>query len=78
MEQQSRALARISSVETSAERTGGTTGGEDLAVLAPVAVAAFNLLADTVRRGGADHDDIVQALKAAGAASDVRRAFDWL
>lgn len=115
MEQQSQALARISSVETSAERTGGATGGEDLAVLAPAAAAALNLLADAVRRGGADHDDIVQALKVAGvheafagvfdaaservmdavadpydfderlhadnlsgAASDVRRAFDWL
>ncbi|MFF7845287.1 hypothetical protein ACFZC6_42090 [Streptomyces ossamyceticus] len=115
MEQQSQALARISSVETSAERTAGTSGGEDLAVLAPAAAAALNLLADAVRRGGADHNDIVQALKAAGvheafasvfdaaservmetvddpydfderlhadnlagAASDVRRAFNWL
>ncbi|MEW1724324.1 hypothetical protein [Streptomyces sp. NPDC093109] len=115
MEQQSQALARISSVETLAERTGGTAGGEGLAVLAPAAAAALNLLADAVRRGGADQDDIVRALKAAGvheafagvfdaaservmdavvdpydfderlhadnlsgAASDVRRAFDWL
>ncbi|MYS43701.1 hypothetical protein GTY23_21210 [Streptomyces sp. SID5998] len=115
MEQQSKALARITSVETAAERTVGTTGGEDLAVLAPAAAAALNLLADAVRRGGADHDDIVQALKVArvheafaavfdaaservmdaaddpydfdvrlhadnlaGAAGDVRRAFEWL
>ncbi|MEV7980881.1 hypothetical protein ACFY6U_50785 [Streptomyces sp. NPDC013157] len=115
MEQQSKALARISSVETSAERTAGTTGGDDVAVLAPAAAAALGLLADAVRRGGADHDDIVQDLKAAGvheafasvfdaaservmeaaddpydfdvrlhadnlagAAGDVRRAFEWL
>ena len=108
-------LARISSVQTSAERTAGTTGCEDLAVLAPAAAAALGLLEDAVRRGGADHDDIVQTFKAAGvheafagvfdaaservkdtaddpydfdvrlhadnlagAASDVRRAFEWL
>lgn len=107
-------LATVTRVETAAERTG-TAGGEDLAVLAPAAAAALNLLADAVRRGSADADDIVQALKAAGvneafagvfdaaaervmaaavdpydfddrlhcdnlsgAASDVRRAFDWL
>lgn len=112
MEQQSTALARISSVETTAERTAG---GEDLAVLAPAAAAALGLLADAIRRGGADPDDIVQALKdacvheafagvfdaaservmeatddpydfdvrlhadnLAGAAGDVRRAFEWL
>ncbi|MFJ9931425.1 hypothetical protein SAMN04490357_0042 [Streptomyces misionensis] len=116
MEQQSKALARIGNIETGVERTAGTTaGGEDLAVLAPAAAAALNLLADAVRRGGTDHDDIVQALKAArvheafaavfdaaservmdaaddpydfdvrlhadnlaGAAGDVRRAFEWL
>ncbi|MFD9114887.1 hypothetical protein [Streptomyces bottropensis] len=115
MEQQSKALARISSVETSAERAlGTTTGGEDVAVLAPAAAAALGLLTDAVRRG-ADPDDIVQALKdagvheafasvfdaaservmeaaddpydfdvrlhadnLAGAAGDVRRAFEWL
>ncbi|MFJ3251190.1 hypothetical protein [Streptomyces sp. NPDC086782] len=76
MEQQSNALARISSVETAAERTVGTTGGEDLAVLAPVAAAALNLLADAVRRGGADQDDIVQVLKAAGVHEAFARVFD--
>ena len=76
MEQQSKALARISSVETSAERTTGTTGGEDLAVLAPAAAAALNLLADAVRRGGADHDDIVQALKVAGVHEAFAGVFD--
>ncbi|MFG2220502.1 hypothetical protein ACGFN1_37850 [Streptomyces sp. NPDC048685] len=77
MEQQSQALARISSVETSAERTGGgTTVGEDLAVLAPAAAAALNLLADAVRRGGADHVDIVQALKAARVDEAFASVFD--
>ncbi|MFJ2846985.1 hypothetical protein ACIPD2_35905 [Streptomyces griseofuscus] len=76
MEQQSTALARISSVETAAERTAGTTGGEDLAVLAAAAAAALNLLADAVRRGGADHDAIVQALKAAGVHEAFASVFD--
>lgn len=58
MEQQSKGLARIIAVETAAELTANTTSGEDLAVLVPAAAAALNLLA------GADHDDIVQALKA--------------
>ncbi|MFJ8150316.1 hypothetical protein ACIQ6R_35565 [Streptomyces sp. NPDC096048] len=75
MEQQSTALARISSVETAAERTAGTTG-KGLAVLAPAAAAALNLLADAVRRGGADHDDIVQALKAAGVHEAFASVFD--
>ncbi|MGW2051934.1 hypothetical protein ACWCPF_43470 [Streptomyces sp. NPDC001858] len=113
MEQQSKALARISSVETSAERESAPPS--DVAVLAAAAAAALGLLTDAVRRGGADPDDIVQALKAAGvheafasvfdaaservmeaaddpydfdvrlhadnlagAAGDVRRAFEWL
>lgn len=107
-------LARVTAVETAAERTGITVD-EDLAVLAPAAAAALSLLADAIRRGRADQYVIVQALKAAGvheafagvfdaaiervmdeaedpydfddrlvadnlggAASDVRRAFDWL
>ncbi|MGV9761456.1 hypothetical protein ACWDUC_37430 [Streptomyces tricolor] len=115
MEQQSKALARIAPIDTAAERTTGATGGEGPVVLAPAVAAALNLLADAVRRGGADQDDIVQALKAAGvheafadvfdaayervmdatddpydfdvrlhpdnlagAAGDVRRAFEWL
>ncbi|WDG26834.1 hypothetical protein N7925_36040 [Streptomyces sp. CA-278952] len=103
-------------METSAERTGAAAGaGEELAVLAPAAAAALNLLADAVRRGRADQDGIVQALKDArvdeafarvfdaaservmeaaddpydidvrldvdnlsGAATDIRRTFDWL
>ncbi|MFE4802037.1 hypothetical protein ACFRFL_45785 [Streptomyces sp. NPDC056708] len=76
MEQQAKALARISGVETSTERTAGTTVGEDLAVLAPAAAAALSLLADAVRRGGADHDHIVQALKAAGVHEAFASVFD--
>ncbi|NEA46811.1 hypothetical protein [Streptomyces sp. SID10815] len=76
MEQQSTSLARISSIETGVERTAGTTGGEDLAVLAPAAAGALNLLADAVRRGGTDHDDIVQALKTAGIHDAFARVFD--
>ncbi|MEU7191861.1 hypothetical protein [Streptomyces sp. NPDC045369] len=108
MEQHSKAVARISRVETSAERTAGT--GEGLAVPAPAAATALSLLADSVRRGAAAPDGLVQALQAAGvheavtaadrvmqsaddpydfdvhlhadnlagAAGDVRRAFEWL
>lgn len=77
MEQQPKALARIGHIETGVERTATTiAGGEDLAVLAPAAAAALNLLADAVRRGGADHDDIVQALKAAGVHEAFAGVFD--
>lgn len=76
MEQHPAPLARISSVETSAARTADTTGGEDLAVLAPAAAAALSLLADAVRRGAADHDGLVQALKAAGVHEAFAAVFD--
>ncbi|WP_411107365.1 hypothetical protein [Streptomyces sp. cmx-4-9] len=57
-------LARITRVETPAERTG-TTGIGELADLAPAAAAALNLLADAIKRGQADQDAVVEALKAA-------------
>lgn len=57
-------LARITHVETAAERTG-TAGIGELADLAPAAAAALNLLADAIKRGRADQDAIVEALKAA-------------
>ncbi|MET9483672.1 hypothetical protein [Streptomyces sp. NPDC006638] len=76
MEQQSTSLARIGTVETSAQRTRGTASVEDLAVSAPTAAGALNLLADAVRRGGADHDDIVQALEAAGVDEAFAGVFD--
>jgi hypothetical protein len=74
MEQQSKGLTRIIAVETAAELTVGTTDGEDLAVLVPAAAAALNLLA------GADHDDIVQALKATRVCygSSPARRTGWL
>ncbi|WP_415962036.1 hypothetical protein [Streptomyces sp. 021-4] len=56
-------LARITHVETAAERTGADGIG-DLADLAPAA-AALNLLSDAIKRGRADQDAIVEALKAA-------------
>lgn len=59
----SRGLARITHVETAAERTA-TDGIGELADLAPAA-AALNLLADAIKRGRADQDAIVDALKAA-------------
>ncbi|MFE5097192.1 hypothetical protein ACFRCI_44610 [Streptomyces sp. NPDC056638] len=43
---------------------------------APAVAAAPNLLADAVRRGGADHDHIVQALKAAGVHEAFASVFD--
>ncbi|MFH9871593.1 hypothetical protein ACH4NT_36650 [Streptomyces lydicus] len=58
-------LARITSIESAAERAGTTADGE-LAYLAPAAAAALRLLADAIKRGGADHEDVVQALKDAG------------
>ncbi|MGW8730511.1 hypothetical protein ACWGNF_31295 [Streptomyces sp. NPDC055808] len=69
-------LARVASVETAAERTGVTTGAEDLAVLAPAAAAALNLLADAIRRGRTNQYVIVQALKAAGVHEAFAGVFD--
>ncbi|MEU2078597.1 hypothetical protein [Streptomyces sp. NPDC013489] len=72
----SKEIAKVTHVETAAERTGAADTGEDLAVLAPAAAAALNLLADAIRRGRADHDDIVQALKAAGVHEAFASVFD--
>ncbi|MFD4555277.1 hypothetical protein ACFWP5_13320 [Streptomyces sp. NPDC058469] len=69
MEQPSKEIARVTAVETAAERHG--VGADEalaalaLAALAPAAAAALRLLADAIRRG-TDHDDVVQALKEAG------------
>ncbi|MFI7020166.1 hypothetical protein [Streptomyces sp. NPDC050164] len=60
----SKDLAQVTRVETAAERTG-TAGIGELADLAPAAAAALNLLADAIKRGHADQDSVVQALKAA-------------
>ncbi|MDX3867211.1 MULTISPECIES: hypothetical protein [Streptomyces] len=64
MEQPSKEIARVTAVETAAERHG-VGADEALAALAPAAAAALRLLADAIRRG-TDHDDVVQALKEAG------------
>ncbi|MFE4658240.1 hypothetical protein ACFRFJ_16345 [Streptomyces hydrogenans] len=69
-------LATVTRVETTAERTGTTAGNEDLAVLAPAAAAALNLLADAIKRGRADQYAIVEALKAAGVHEAFAGVFD--
>lgn len=69
-------LVTVTRVETAAERTGATAGGEDLAVLAPAAAAALNLLADAIKRGRADQYAIVEALKAAGVHEAFAAVFD--
>lgn len=55
-------VADITAIETSADR-----GQEDseLAYLAPAAAAALGLLADAIKRGTADREDVLQALKKA-------------
>lgn len=112
MEPASKEITTVTAVETAADRTAQS---DDLAVLAPAAAAALFLLADAVKRHGADPDTVVQALKdarvnhafadvldaastvvmdtledpyefdgrlhadnLAGAAAEVRRAFNWL
>ncbi|GGZ82901.1 hypothetical protein GCM10010328_66600 [Streptomyces rubiginosohelvolus] len=45
-------------------------------MLAPAAAAALNLLSDAIRRGRADQDAIVQALKAAGVHEAFAGVFD--
>lgn len=74
MEQPSKEIARVTAVETSAERHGVRTD-EALAALAPAAAAALRLLADAIRRG-TDHDDVVQALKEAGVHTAFAEVLD--
>ncbi|MER7748972.1 hypothetical protein ABT013_27325 [Streptomyces bacillaris] len=59
-----RELARITHVQTAAERTG-TDGIGELADLAPAAAAALNLRADAIQCGRVGQDAIVEALKPA-------------
>ncbi|WP_370424242.1 hypothetical protein AB8O64_36415 (plasmid) [Streptomyces sp. QH1-20] len=54
--------ANITAIETSADR--GAVDSE-LAYLAPAAAAALGLLADAIKRGTADRESVVQALKEA-------------
>ncbi|MDX3025405.1 hypothetical protein [Streptomyces acidiscabies] len=68
-------LARVTRVETAAERTGAADTGE-LADLAPAAAAALNLLADAIVRNGADYDAIVQNLKGAKVDEAFARIFE--
>ncbi|MEU5689863.1 hypothetical protein [Streptomyces venezuelae] len=55
-------VADITGIETSADR--GAVDSE-LAFLAPAAAAALGLLADAIKRGTADRESVVQALKEA-------------
>ncbi|MFE9007486.1 hypothetical protein ACFYOY_36105 [Streptomyces sp. NPDC007875] len=61
----SQEIARITAIETAVDQ-GRADADSELAYYAPAAAAALNLLAEAVNRGGADHDTVVQALKAAG------------
>ncbi|MFY0516084.1 hypothetical protein ACOMD4_37715 [Streptomyces anulatus] len=77
-------LARITHVETAAERTG-TDGIGELADLAPAADEAFagvlDAAADSVMTSAEDpydFDDRLHADNLGGAASEIRRAFRWL
>ncbi|MEV7123772.1 hypothetical protein [Kitasatospora griseola] len=58
----------------------GTTGTDaltgELAHLIPAARAALLLLADAIRRGGADQADIVQAVKDGGLSDAYADIFD--
>ncbi|WP_331737885.1 hypothetical protein OG440_41295 (plasmid) [Streptomyces sp. NBC_00637] len=54
--------AEITAIETRADR--GAVDSE-LAYLAPAAAAALGLLADAIKRGTADRESVVQALKEA-------------
>lgn len=57
-------IARVTGIETGAERHGAGTD-DVLSSLAPAAAAALRMLADAIQRG-TDHDNVVQALKDAG------------
>ncbi|MEV6133099.1 hypothetical protein AB0M05_40975 [Streptomyces violaceusniger] len=71
----SQEIARITAIETAVDR-GHAGADSGLAYYAPAAAAALNLLADAVNRGGADHDDVVQALKSAGVHSAFAAVLD--
>ncbi|MCX5589535.1 hypothetical protein [Streptomyces erythrochromogenes] len=55
-------VADITAIETPADR--GAVDSE-LAYLAPAAAAALGLLADAIKRGAADRESVVEALKEA-------------
>ncbi|MFB7619276.1 hypothetical protein [Kitasatospora sp. NPDC056181] len=53
-----------------------TALGGELQHLAPAATAALRLLADAIRKGGADHEDVVQAIKDSHVADAFADIFD--
>ncbi|TQE33031.1 hypothetical protein [Streptomyces ipomoeae] len=66
-------IARVTHVETAAERTAPDATEDD--VLASAAAAALNLLAESILRG-ADYDAVIDGLKAAGADKAFARIFE--
>ncbi|MFG3229372.1 hypothetical protein ACGF07_31945 [Kitasatospora sp. NPDC048194] len=59
--------------------TGAEADGqlrEDLQLLAPAATAALQLLADAISKRAADHDDVVEAIKAAGLHEAFAKVFE--
>jgi len=78
MDQQQNLPNRVISgtvVPTQADADAAGLGG-DLAHLIPAARAALLLLADAVRRGGADQADVVEAVKDGGLADAFASVFD--
>ncbi|MGK4586026.1 hypothetical protein [Kitasatospora sp. HPMI-4] len=62
-------------ITTQVSADNGGLGGE-LAHLIPAAKAALLLVADAIRRGGADQADVVEAVKATGLADAFAGIFD--
>ncbi|MFD9691329.1 hypothetical protein ACFWXO_36845 [Kitasatospora sp. NPDC059088] len=67
----------ISGVVVTAQGSADNGGlGGELAHLIPAARAALLLVADAIRRGGADQADVVEAVKNAGLADAFAGIFD--
>ncbi|MGW2557663.1 hypothetical protein ACWCXB_00170 [Streptomyces sp. NPDC001514] len=62
MEPKSKEIAATTTV-TAIETTADRTGDSELAYLAPAAAAALRLLAESLKRRGADQDAVILALK---------------
>ncbi|MFJ3221325.1 hypothetical protein ACIPLC_36080 [Kitasatospora sp. NPDC086801] len=78
MDQQQSLPDRVISGTVVPSQTDADTAGlgGDLAHLIPAARAALLLLADAVRRGGADQADVVEAVKDGGLADAFASVFD--
>ncbi|WP_404871063.1 hypothetical protein ACI1MP_37960 (plasmid) [Kitasatospora griseola] len=69
-----RAISGVVVTTQSSADTGGLSG--ELAHLIPAAKAALLLVADAIRRGGADQADVVEAVKDSGLADAFASIFD--